>query len=81
MARILPIELFYSATSGNKPTVNTNPATDISRGEIALNLADRLMFVRVGSGEDDSQDQLLEVSIRNIKISKYKSQKQHDLTH
>ena len=70
MARIQNIELFYSATAGNKPTINTNPATDISRGEIALNLADRLMFVRVGSGEDDSQDQLLEVSLTAEAISK-----------
>ena len=70
MARIQNIELFYSATAGNKPTINTNPATDISRGEIALNLADRLMFVRVGSGDDDSQDQLLEVSLTAEAISK-----------
>lgn len=70
MARIQNIELFYSATAGNKPTINTNPATDISRGEIALNLADRLMFVRVGSGEDDSQDQLLEVSLTAEALSK-----------
>ena len=70
MARIQNIELFYSATAGNKPTINTNPATDISRGEIALNLADRLMFVRVGSGDDDSQDQLLEVSLTAEALSK-----------
>ena len=70
MARIQNIELFYSATAGNKPTINTNPATDISRGEIALNLADRLMFVRVGSGDDDSQDQLLEVSLTPEALSK-----------
>lgn len=70
MARIQNIELFYSATAGNKPTINTNPATDISRGEIALNLADRLMFVRVGSDDDDSQDQLLEVSLTAEAISK-----------
>lgn len=70
MARIQNIELFYSATAGNKPTINTNPATDISRGEIALNLADRLMFVRVGSGDDDSQDQLLEVSLTTEALSK-----------
>lgn len=70
MARIQNIELFYSATAGSKPTINTNPATDISRGEIALNLADRLMFVRVGSGEDDSQDQLLEVSLTAEAMSK-----------
>lgn len=70
MARIQNIELFYSATAGNKPTINTNPATDISRGEIALNLSDRLMFVRVGSGDDDSQDQLLEVSLTAEALSK-----------
>lgn len=70
MARIQNIELFYSATAGNKPTINTNPVTDISRGEIALNLADRLMFVRVGSGSDDSQDQLLEVSLTTEALSK-----------
>ena len=70
MARIQNIELFYSATAGNKPTINTNPATDINRGEIALNLADRLMFVRVGSGDDDSQDQLLEVSLTAEAMSK-----------
>lgn len=70
MARIQNIELFYSATAGSKPTINTNPATDISRGEIALNLADRLMFVRVGSGEDDSTDQLLEVSLTAEAMSK-----------
>lgn len=70
MARIQNIELFYSATAGNKPTINTNPATDISRGEIALNLADRLMFVRVGSGEDDTHDQLLEVSLTAEALSK-----------
>ena len=63
MARIVPIELFYSFTPGNKPTINTNPATDIGRGEIALNIADKLMFVRTGTGEDGDSDSLLEVSL------------------
>lgn len=63
MARIVPIELFYSFTPGNKPTINTNPATDIGRGEIALNIADKKMFVRTGTGEDGNSDSLLEVSL------------------
>ena len=69
MARIVPIELFYSFTPGNKPTINTNSATDIGRGEIALNIADKLMFVRTGTGEDGSSDVLTEVSLTAAAVS------------
>ena len=69
MARIVPIELFYSFTPGNKPTINTNPATDIGRGEIALNIADKKMFVRTGTGEDGNSDTLTEVSLTAAAVS------------
>lgn len=63
MARIPLVELFYSHTPGAKPTINTGADTDLVRGEIALNIADRILFTRTGSGEDTSADTIVETKL------------------
>ena len=57
MASEFHYQNLYSTTAGNKPALG-----DLLRGEIALNIADKLMFIRVGSGEEGS-DTLQEIQL------------------
>ena len=57
MASEFHYQNLYSTTAGNKPALE-----DLLRGEIALNIADKLMFIRVGSGEEDA-DTLQEIQL------------------
>lgn len=52
------VEFYYSYTPGNKPQLE-----NLSRGEIAFNIADRKMFMRVGSNATPDSDTLGEFQL------------------
>ena len=52
------VEFYYSYTPGNKPALE-----NLSRGEIAFNIADRKMFMRVGATATPDSDTLGEFQL------------------
>ena len=58
------VELLYSYTPGNKPAL-----ASLSRGEIAFNIADRKMFMRVGATETPDSDTLGEFQLTPYAVS------------
>lgn len=61
MAKIFPIELLYSVTAGNTPTVDI-----MDRGTPAFNLIDKKMFLRVttaDNADDPTKDTVLEYNL------------------
>lgn len=58
------VEFYYSYTPGNKPALE-----NLNRGEIAFNIADRKMFMRVGSGETPDSDSLGEFQLTPYAVS------------